>query len=58
MKFYFINDMLNYLSKQGWTFVATIRMTSLSEPILFFKKTAKSPEEAKKGLYFKSDFKK
>lgn len=58
MKFSVISEMLNYLSKQGWTFVATLRMTSLSEPILFFKKTAKTPEDAKKGLYFKSDFKK
>jgi hypothetical protein len=51
---------INYFTKLGWSFVQYVKMgdNGASGNHVFFKKTLKSTEEAKKGFTFKEDLKK
>ena len=56
LEFKNIVDAMNYLSKRGWK-----NVSSLSYADMFFytfKKTVKTDEEAKMGLFFKEEFRK
>ena len=56
LEFKNIVDAMNYLSKRGWSFVSSNAYADMF--FYTFKKTVKTDEEAKIGLYFKEDFKK
>lgn len=56
VEFKSIVDMLNYMSKRGWTYVEQVTYDKVQNYV--FKKTVTSDAEAKEGLYFESDFKK
>ena len=51
-------DVMNYMSKRGWDFVDSKINPNGSVYYYMFRKLVKSDEEAKKGIYFKEDFKK
>lgn len=55
VEFKSIVDMLNYMSKRGWTYVEQVVYDKVQNYV--FKKTVTSDAEAKEGLYFESDFK-
>jgi hypothetical protein len=47
---------MNYLSKRGWSYVSS---TVYADVFFYtFKKSVKTDDEAKIGLYFKEEFKK
>lgn len=49
-------DCMNYMSKRGWDYVEATTYGNVYHYV--FRKLVKSDEEAKKGIYFKEDFKK
>lgn len=49
-----LSDMFNYMSKRGWEYVESINVEGVYHFI--FRKEVSSDEEAKKGLYFETDF--
>lgn len=51
-------DVMNYMSKRGWDFVDSKINPNGSVYYYMFRKLVKSDEEAKKGIYFKENFKK
>ena len=55
VEFMSIVDMLNYMSKRGWTYVEQVTYDKVQNYV--FKKTVTNDKEAKEGLYFESDFK-
>lgn len=54
IEFMSIVDMLNYMSKRGWTYVEQITYDKVHYYV--FKKTVTNDSEAKEGIYFESDF--
>lgn len=48
-------DVLNYMSKRGWDLTQTYEYEGVLR--FLFRKLVTNDDEAKEGLYFKSDFK-
>lgn len=53
IEFASVVDMINFMSKRGWDLTQTYDYKNVVR--FLFRKLVKSDEEAKEGLYFKSD---
>ena len=56
IEFVSVVDMLNYMSRRGWELNKTYVVQNVIR--FLFRKLVTNDDEAKEGLYFKSDFKK
>ena len=55
IEFASVVDMLNYMSRRGWDLKETYVIQNVIR--FLFRKLVTNDDEAKEGLYFKSDFK-
>ena len=55
IEFASVVDMLNYMSRRGWDLKETYVVQNVIR--FLFRKLVTNDDEAKEGLYFKSDFK-
>ena len=56
IEFVSVVDMLNYMSRRGWELNKTYVVQNVIR--FLFRQRVTNDDEAKEGLYFKSDFKK